>query len=65
MSTAGEDAITKNVAGPKRVVVDGVVVEQYGIDELVKADQYLGSKNAIKKGLGIRIVRVESPGATG
>ena len=65
MATVGEDAINKNIAGPKRVTVDGVSVEQYGVDELVKADQYLGSKKATKKGLGVKLTRVVPPGATG
>jgi hypothetical protein len=65
MSTAGGDAITKNISGPKRVQVDGVIVEQFGMEELIEADRYLESKKAVRKGLGIRMVRVEPPGATG
>jgi hypothetical protein len=65
MATAGEEAIEKNLAGPKRVEVDGISVEQHDLDQLIEADRYLGSKKAVKVGLGIRMVRVEPPGATG
>ena len=64
-TTPAEDAIIKNLAGPKTVKVDGVEVDQFGMSELIEADRYLGSKAALKSGLGVRIVRVEPPGATG
>lgn len=65
MTTAGEDAIAANIVGPKRVAVDGVVVDQFDMDDLINADKYLGSKAAARTGLGVRITRVEPPGATG
>jgi len=65
MATAGEDAINEGLSGPKKVMVDGILVEQYGLEELIEADKYLGSKAAVKTGLGMRIIRVEPPGATG
>lgn len=65
MGTAAEDALLKNVSGPKRVLVDGVEVDQYALIDLIEADKYLGSKDAVRSGLGIRLTRVEPPGATG
>jgi len=65
MGTAAEDAIKKNVTGPQRVTVDGVDVEQYDLEDLIKADKHIGSRDALKSGLGVRITRVEPPGATG
>lgn len=65
MATTGEIAITSNITGPKRVTVDGLLVEQYDLEQLIAADKYLGSKNATLRGLGVKITRVEPPGATG
>jgi len=63
MADEAEVALVKNVAGPKRVMVDGQSVDQYDLTDLIEADRYLGSKAAAKKGLGVRMTRVVPPGA--
>ena len=59
-----EDAIRDNAAGPKRAQSDSVSVEQHSLTEQIEADRYLSSKEAAKKGLGVRMTRVSPPGAT-
>lgn len=58
-----EDTITENVANPRKVGSDGTIVEQHPLTEQIEVDRYLGSKNATKKNLGIKMTRIVSPGA--
>jgi hypothetical protein len=57
------DAIRENAAGPKRAQGDSGSVEQHSISEQIEADRYLSSKEAAKKGLGVRMTKVVPPGA--
>lgn len=61
-----QQALEENATGPKRVVADGVVVEQHPLDEVVEAHKHLAAEEASKnnKALGMRLRRVVSPGAT-
>ena len=35
---------------PKKAVIDGVVIEQHDLDELIKAKRFLDSQNAVSNG---------------
>jgi len=64
MTELNEDTIKSNAEGPKKVVGDGVSVEQHSIDEQIKADRYLASKAATRSnGLGIKRNRAVPPGS--
>ncbi len=59
-----EQAIKDNAAGPAKASVDGQSVEQHGLRDQIEADRYLASKEATrKKGLGVKLVKLEPPGA--
>jgi len=57
------DAIRENAAGPKRAQGDSGSVEQHDLKDQIEADRYLSSKEAAKKGLGVRMTKVVPPGA--
>ena len=63
MAQTVEDAIRENAQGPKRAQGDSGSVEQHPLPEQIEADRYLASKEAAKKGLGIRMTKVVPPGA--
>lgn len=57
------DAIAANAAGPKKVVSDGVSVEQHPIQDQIAADKYVeGQTAASRKHRGIRFTKLISPG---
>lgn len=58
-----EQNIRDNAAGPKRAQSDSVSVEQHDLKDQIEADRYLSSKEAAKKGLGVRMTKVVPPGA--
>ncbi|MBI5865599.1 MAG: hypothetical protein HZB38_14040 [Planctomycetes bacterium] len=58
-----QDAIHENAAGPKKAQGDSGSVEQHSLTEQIEADRYLASKEAVKKGLGVRMMKVVPPGA--
>jgi hypothetical protein len=58
-----QDAIKENAQGPKRAQGDAGSVEQHPLPEQIEADRYLASKEAAKKGLGVRMTKVVPPGA--
>jgi len=58
------NAIKENATGPKRAQGDSGSVEQHGLAEQIEADRYLASKDAAKKGLGVRMTKVIPPGAS-
>ncbi len=66
MSATPEDIIETNLQGPKRVVVDGNIVEQYDLDNQIKAAEYLDQKNAQNSGsrLGILRYKIRPGGST-
>ena len=64
MATDLEHNIRENAQGPKRAQGDSGSVEQHGLKDQIEADRYLSSKEAAKKGLGVRMTKVVPPGAT-
>lgn len=59
-----EDAIEDAAITPKSVEGDEGKVTARDIDELIKADEYLASKTAMrKKGKGIRFSKMIPPGS--
>ena len=63
MASTVEDAIRENAQGPKRAQGDSGSVEQHDLKDQIEADRYLSSKEAAKKGLGVRMTKVVPPGA--
>jgi hypothetical protein len=63
MSEELEQSIRENAAGPKRASGDAGSVEQHSLTEQIEADRYLASKQAAKKGLGIKMTKVIPPAA--
>jgi len=59
-----EQAIKDNAAGPAKASFDGQSVEQHALRDQIEADRYLSGKEATrKKGLGVKFVKLEPPGA--
>jgi hypothetical protein len=58
-----DDTIRENAAGPAEVAIDGQSVKQRLVTEQIEADRYLASKQASKKGLGVKMTKVSPPGA--
>ena len=58
-----EQTIRENAQGPKRAQGDSGSVEQHDLKDQIEADRYLSSKEAAKKGLGVRMTKVVPPGA--
>jgi len=58
-----KDTIRENASGPKRAQGDSGSVEQHDLKDQIEADRYLSSKEAAKKGLGVRMTKVVPPGA--
>ena len=58
-----EDAIREAAQQPAEVSVDGQTVKQQPLPDQIEADRYLASKEAAKKGLGVRMKKVVPPGA--
>jgi hypothetical protein len=58
-----EQNIRENAQGPKRAQGDSGSVEQHDLKDQIEADRYLHSKEAAKKGLGVRMTKVVPPGA--
>ena len=63
MAETVQDAIRENAQGPKRAQGDSGSVEQHDLKDQIEADRYLSSKEAAKKGLGVRRTKVVPPGA--
>lgn len=58
-----ENAIRENAAGPAKASGDSGSVEQHSLQDQIEADRYLASKQAVKKGLGVKMAKVAPPGA--
>jgi len=58
-----DTTIVENAQGPKKAQGDSGSVEQHSLTELIDADRYLKSKEASKKGIGVRRSRAIPPGA--
>ena len=63
MPDAIEDQIAEDALQPKEVEVDGIRSKNHDLDDLIKADRYLESKNATSRGLGIKRTKMIPPGA--
>lgn len=57
-----EQTIRENAQGPKRAQGDSGSVEQHDLKDQIEADRYLSSREAAKKGLGVRMTKVVPPG---
>lgn len=63
-NTKISEAIRKNAGGPKSAEIDGQKVEQHGLSDLIKADQYLASKKAVKsRTSGLKFAKMSHSGA--
>ncbi|MCK4340250.1 MAG: hypothetical protein KAY37_00820 [Phycisphaerae bacterium] len=58
-----EQTIRENAQGPAKASGDSGSVEQHDLKDQIEADRYLSSKEAAKKGLGVRRTKVVPPGA--
>jgi len=58
-----DSTIRQNAAGLKQASADGVNVQQHSLPDQIAADRYLASKEAVKKGLGVRLKKLVPPGA--
>lgn len=59
-----DQAIADNAAGPAKASGDSGSVEQHSLKDVMDADRYLASKNAMKRrDRGIRMSRIAPPGA--
>ena len=58
-----EQTIRENAQGPKRATGDSGSVEQHDLKDQIEADRYLSSREAARKGLGVRRTKVVPPGA--
>ena len=64
MADALNDAIDANATGPKKVVRDGVEVEQHSIPDQIALAKYRASAAAARKsGFPVRIQKFVPPGA--
>ena len=60
-----DNSIKQNAEGPAKAGADGIDVEQHRLPDQIAADKYLQSKKASRgRGLGIRLVKLASPGAS-
>jgi len=57
-----QDAIRENAAGPKRVQGDSGSVEQHSLQDQIAAAKFLASKEAVRRGIGIRNVKISPDG---
>ena len=58
-----ENAIREAAQQPAEASVDGQTVKQQPLPDQIEADRYLASKDAAKKGIGVRMTKVVPPGA--
>ncbi len=57
-----DEKIRENMNSPKSAEIDGQRVEQHSLTEQITADRYLESKKALRRGLGIRITKMNAGG---
>jgi len=57
------NTIRRNAKGPRRARGDAGEMEQHSLREQIEADRYLASKDAARKGLGVRRTKMVPPGA--
>lgn len=59
-----EDTIRENASGPKKATGDSGSIEQHSLQDQIAADKYLASKEAVKHGIGINLVKISPDGTT-
>jgi len=62
--SSSSDLIRENAAGPKRVQGDAGSVEQHSLKDQIEAERFLAAKEATRRGLGIRLVKLRPDGTT-
>ncbi|MCL2304491.1 MAG: hypothetical protein FWC43_04030 [Planctomycetaceae bacterium] len=63
-SSTLKDAILENAKGPKKVAGDAGSVEQHSLQDQIAAERFLASKEATRRGLGIRLTKISPDGTT-
>ena len=58
-----EQAIRENAQGPAEAKGDSGSMRQHDLKDQVEADRYLTSKDAVRKGRGLRLTKLVPPGA--
>lgn len=59
-----DEKIISSASGPKKVDIDGQVVEQHSLSDLIELDKYLSAKKAVKsRHGGLRISKMRHGGA--
>jgi len=58
-----DEAIRKAAQQPAEVSLDGQTVKQQPLPDQIEADRYLASKEAARRGLGVKMTKVVPPGA--
>jgi len=59
-----DKTIRRNAKGPRRAKGDSGEMEQHSLKDQIEADRYLASKEAAKRGLGVRRTKLVPPGAS-
>ncbi len=59
-----DNTIRRNAKGPKRAAGDSGSMEQHSLKDQIEADRYLASKEAAKRGLGVKRSKLVPPGAS-
>ena len=65
MAEDTEDTILENALKPKRASGDTGSVEQFPIDDQLKARRAKQSKDAARRGMALRFTKLIPPGADG
>ena len=59
-----DNSIRRNARGPRRAKGDSGEMEQHSLKDQIEADRYLASKEAAKRGLGVKRSKLVPPGAS-
>ncbi|KKM64442.1 hypothetical protein LCGC14_1501330 [marine sediment metagenome] len=64
-ATQAAAEIAANAQKPKRATVDGTTIEQHSIKDQIEAEKFRASQAATRNGgMGLRRVRIKTPGAS-
>lgn len=58
-----DEKLRENMNSPKSAEIDGQKVEQHPLKEQIEADRYMSAKNALRKGVGIKITKMKAGGS--
>lgn len=64
MAEIDDDKIKENAEGPKSASGDTGSMTQHSLPDQIAAAKFLAAKNASRRGLGIRRVKLIPPGTT-